>query len=541
MKRIYIYRFIILVTLVISLVRCTEETDYPLYKDNYSTLYSFLEDNPDYSSFKAIVDAATIGESGQSMSSVYSSYNSNEGGNRYTLFLPTNMAITSFLEAQNMTLDGLLASTQDCWDLSTHHLINVRVYSSDFPNGEMPDTSINGASHVVRFMSSSSKVSYLIDEIASVVYTDLNQSNGVIHVIDNVLTPLSLTSCEWLEDDGEYDIFVAALKLTGLYNEFQSIDTKLYPFTMFVESDSIYANAGIMSIDDLIAKVSPSETNYTDENNALNLFVAYHVLDSKALYITEMSDGSTNYDTFTSYPLSISLTSGLSTSAGLSEGIGINVGHIDYDTIPSGAGDTTFIDYVSIYESQSNTPTLSGVIHSINYILEVDTNITPATKTFYFREDPVINEYYFEEENRYYIFEDADLERFTFGGDLTQIRYYKSDDENESATHNDYLTIFGNYEISFRTTKIVVGDYYLKLKINVSEKEGSSGLIDVYLDGKKVGATINISSLEPTNVNTLYTVLNAGKVSVEGYNEHVVTVKAVTPGALVWDIIQFVP
>lgn len=526
--------------LFFSFVGCEEDESFPTYKENYSTLYSFLEDNEEYSLFKAIVDTAIIEGTEYSMKSVYSSYNSNDGGSAYTLLLPSNQAVENYLMDEDITLEALLASTQECWNLSTHHLINRRIASSDFPNGEMADTSLNGATHIVRFQNTEDGVSYLVDELASVTHKDLYQSNGTVHVIDHVLSPLSLTSCEWLDEDGGYTIFVEALKITGLYDELQAIDTKLTPYTMFVEADSVFEREGLMSIDDLKAKFSPDNTDYESVTNLLYQFVAYHILDSKAVFITDMSDGKTNYDTFTAYPLSITLSSELSDADDLSDGVAINVGHIIYDSIPIiGAKDTTYLyqDYISIYEAQSNTPTLSGVIHFVNEILVVNTNVTPAAKTFNFREDPAI-QVAVNTFNTYQYFEDEDLERFTFGGELFYISYYRSDDEDERASGQDYLTMGGNYEISFRTTKLTVGDYDLNIRVDVPK---SSGLIEVYLDGKRIGTTINLNSLEAPNDNLSYSVITAGRVAIEGYEEHEVTLKAITPGSLVWDYLQFAP
>jgi len=313
------------------LVSCNEEDDDTevYYIDDYSTLYSYLEDNTEYSLFKSIIDSAVVdGNTMQTMASVYSSYNSNSGDNDYTLFLPTNEAINEYLEERGMTIGDLLSSSEKCWDLAANHLINMPLYSQYFPNGQISESSISGDFHTVRYESAGDGVVYYLDGDASVLIPDITVSNGVIHVINKVLVPITYTSCEWIEDNSDYQIFTEALKITGIYDLLQSLDPQAAPITMFVESDQVFNQAGINSLDDLIAKVSPDESNYTDNTNPLYEYIAYHVIKDKALYLTDMSDGKTNYSTYTTYPLTLTLDADLSHEDGLSVGVAINEGFV---------------------------------------------------------------------------------------------------------------------------------------------------------------------------------------------------------------------
>ena len=519
-------------------VSCTENETTPTFRDSYSTLYTFLENNADVSLFRAVVDAAQIPNSSQTMKSVYSSYNSNNGNNQYTLFLPNNQAIEKYLAENGMSIEELTASAQACWDLAANHLINMELFSRDFPNGEIADSSLNGESHTVRYEEGDSGVVYYIDEIASVISPDYVVSNGVVHIIDNVLIPISYTSGEWLKNNTEYSIFYEALAITGLYDRLQELDPLNSPLTMFVESNVVFQKAGITSLDDLVTRISPDNTNYTEDTNPLYTFMAYHLLDDKALYISDMTDGRTNYGTYTSYPLSVTLDPNLSLFDDLSAGIALNKGFKVLDTIVSDMGDTTLLDYVSLYEAKSNKPTTSGVLHFINYMLDVNPNITPARVDFDFTEDPAILKAKQDKVNVYYAFKDDELERFDFGGELEYILYYRSDDSGERANANDYILFSGLYEISYTTTRFVEGDYTLQLRLDATRV---AGLVDVFVDGKKVGATVNLNVLLPTNNNNPYSFQSVANVKIEGYKEHIVTLKAVTPGFIVWDYIRFSP
>ena len=524
------------IALLLSLfMACETDETTTTFKDVYSTFYTYLEDNEELSLYKAIVDSAAIGSTGQSMKDVYTSYNTYNGNNTSTLFLPDNAALEVFLQERNMTISELLSSPSDCWNISANHLVLQPLYSKDFPNGELPESSLNGQTHTIRYEDTDEGVSFLINETASVIIPDYTVSNGIIHVIDAVLVPISYTACEWIRDNDDYQIFNDALLLTGLFDELQYSD--ILALTMFAESDEVFQNSGIYSIDDLKAKYSPSESNYTDQFNPLYQFVAYHIIKDKSIFISDMdSNLRSSYETYASYPLSIKLNPDYSNFEGMSAGIALNKGFEIIDTIVDGS-DTTFVDYVSLYGRTSNQPTLDGVVHSVNHILDVDYTISADTALFEFDEDPAILTARSGGANLGYRLRDDQLESFTFGGDLEYIYYERSDDEEELALSQDWIRFSGFYEINYTTPRFIQGDYQLDLRLNTS---GISGLVDVYLDGKRVGATINLGSLAPINGEpwVIYTV---GYVRLQGYEEHVVTLKAVTPGYCYWDFVRFNP
>ena len=554
--RINILHCFFVLVIFLSLFSCKEDILKGNYKDDYSTLYTFLEENEDYSSFKSIVDAAIIDGTDQSMKDIYKAFNhsSPEGTNRgYTLFLPDNAAVEAYLKEENISLNSLLTNSKVCWNLATHHLLVSKILKKNFVNGALGDSSLNGSYHVIRFVSTGTEVGYLVDELATVQVADIVESNGVIHLIDKVLRPLTLTSCEWLNQSPQYSIFVEALKLTGLYDTLQSINTRINPFTMFVESNDVFAKKSISSLEDLKKYISPTNINYTDEGNPLYQFLAYHILPQRVSYSdltqssSSASDGSSEvnrttvlpYNTKAYYPLQITINEKLSLRDNLLEQVGINTGLGVYETITSSgsAGNTTIvIDHISIFEDISNMPTLSGVMHFINYVMTVNSSIKPATRYFHFREDPNINYYYQKIANKSYGFYEKDLERFKFEGDLDYIRYLWSDVAN-GATNNDYIYFSGgSFTMTFRTSQVMQGNYTLQFKLKVDE---SSGFFDVYVDGLKIGNTINIASKEPNTSG--YNTFTLGNVFLSGYKEHDVSIKSVTPCKIYWDFLQFIP
>jgi hypothetical protein len=93
-----------------------------------------------------------------------------------------------------------------------------------------------------------------------------------------------------------------------------------------------------------------------------------------------------------------------------------------------------------------------------------------------------------------------------------------------------------DFKITYRTTEILQGDYTLKFKMFVSY---AYGFFDVYVDGVKIGNTINIAS--KTGDSEGSNAFEIGDICLTGYEEHEVSIESVTPCRLYWDYLQFVP
>ena len=102
---------------------------------------------------------------------------SNEGP--FTIFAPTDEA---FAKLPSGTLDNLLKDKEKLTDVLTCHVIQDKVMANDVAN--LKNTkSVNG-----KDISIESSEGVKIDN-ARVVQSDIECSNGVIHVIDEVLLP----------------------------------------------------------------------------------------------------------------------------------------------------------------------------------------------------------------------------------------------------------------------------------------------------------------------------------------------------------------
>jgi len=104
-----------------------------------------------------------------------------EGPGPFTVFAPTNEAF----EALGGTLNTLLepANKKELAEVLTYHVVPGELTAAELSNGQMLET-VQGDSLEVKVKGEEVTVNG-----AAVVTPDADASNGVVHVIDEVLTP----------------------------------------------------------------------------------------------------------------------------------------------------------------------------------------------------------------------------------------------------------------------------------------------------------------------------------------------------------------
>lgn len=104
------------------------------------------------------------------------------GEGPFTVFAPTDAA---FAKLPAGTVESLLRNTEQLKAVLTYHVVPGRVMARDIvSNGQLRTTTANGAQLTARARDGEVRVGN-----ATVVAADVGASNGVIHVIDEVLLP----------------------------------------------------------------------------------------------------------------------------------------------------------------------------------------------------------------------------------------------------------------------------------------------------------------------------------------------------------------
>jgi uncharacterized surface protein with fasciclin (FAS1) repeats len=506
--------------LVLGIISCEEEVLEAGFEDaEQQTIYDYvLENDSSFSSFLKVMEVSGIDK-------ITSAYNPENIG--FTLFLPTNQAMVKFIQNSDQfsSLDDMLNNKAYTTAFAKYHAVNIGIHTNDFPFGALPENTLSEDFLTVSFIIETDTSYYKINNEAPVVKPNVELSNGFIHVIENALTPITFTSYDWLAQHEGYSIFKEAVDLTG-FNEIIDINLKdenvtSRPFTMFLEHDTVYSKFGINSLNDLIAAVSPNNSNYKDPDNPLNGYVGYHFV-RETYFIDDFLEQNSNYDTYSEVPVNIN---------GTGIDIVINKGKRMFDTIIQDQ-DTTFIDFIGIAYDISNITTQSGAIHFIDRMMQQELP-TRAIQNFQFFEEPLFEE--FRQELGSFIIEDTSaLNRISYSG--TDLFFVQEGDQS-NAWGNDYLLMNGDFRIKYRIPKIVQGKYSVFLRAEAFNNENA--LVEVFIDGKNLGGLIDLGS--GGNANNPFSMIELGSIDFLRYEEHTVEVRSLIPGRFLWDVIRFEP
>ncbi len=167
----------------------------------------------------------------------------------FTVFAPTDDAFELLGQA---AIDALLADTETLTDILTYHVIASEIDAAaaissagttvEMANGDLVGLSLDGDD--------------LLINAVTVITTDVQADNGVIHVIDAVLIPPSergtptMNIVDTAVSAGNFTTLVATLQATGLDS---TLADETSTFTVFAPTDDAFAMIDSATIDLLLA------------------------------------------------------------------------------------------------------------------------------------------------------------------------------------------------------------------------------------------------------------------------------------------------
>jgi transforming growth factor-beta-induced protein len=254
---------------------------------------------------------------------------------KFTVFAPTDDA---FALLGQEVIDALLADTDTLSDILTYHVISGEVDSSaaissagslvEMVNGDSVGLSLDGEN--------------LLVNTATVILVDVAADNGVIHVIDAVLTPPAdkgtptMNIVDTAVAAGDFGTLVTALQAAGLD---ATLADETQSFTVFAPTDAAFAMIDPETLNLLIA-----------DTDALSSVLLQHVVSGEV-------------NSVTAYTLN---GSSATTASGAAIPVAINT---ELDTLTFGGATVQTTD---IY-------TTNGIIHVIDTVVIADVELpTPA-------------------------------------------------------------------------------------------------------------------------------------------------------------------
>ena len=273
--------------------------------ENYTTftgetISDFLQNNADYSDFAEALKACGA-------LPLLQSYGA------YTCFIPDNAAIEEYVKEKGYgSFEHFLDSTEFVKEMVFYHLIDgeangARAYETV---GFVSNAAIGTKNMLGRYLYTSiasDGASWMINSTARIVSGDHVLVNGVAHVVDKVLAGNTDLLPDYIESEGNFDLYGEALRVTGWRDSLLLINdehyvmpvtkpatdpyssTAEYPkaknfrYTALLETDSVLALNGIHSLDDMreyAKRFYPSGAEFPDEDkrSSLSRFVGYHFL-----------------------------------------------------------------------------------------------------------------------------------------------------------------------------------------------------------------------------------------------------------------------
>ena len=181
------------------------------------------------------------------------------GEGPFTVFAPTDDAFAALPEG---TVEALLGDIPSLSNILLYHVVPGQVLAQDVVELSSAETLLGQYLDIA-----ADRDTVQIDD-SKVVLTDIEASNGVIHVIDSVLLPETRSIVDIAVEDGRFTTLVAALQAAGLADTLAGEG----PFTVFAPTDDAFAALPTGTVEALLNDVPQ-----------LADILLYHVVDGRTM------------------------------------------------------------------------------------------------------------------------------------------------------------------------------------------------------------------------------------------------------------------
>jgi uncharacterized surface protein with fasciclin (FAS1) repeats len=188
------------------------------------------------------------------------------GEGPFTVFAPTDAAFAALPAG---TIESLLADIPTLTNILLYHVAGANAFSSDLSDGQMVMT-LEGSDVEVTINNDG----VFIND-AQVIIANLEADNGIVHVIDAVLTPPPATVVDIIVNSPDHTTLETAVIAAGLADDLSGDG----PFTVFAPTDAAFAALPAGTVADLLNDI-PALTN----------ILTYHVVGAEA-FSDELTDG----------------------------------------------------------------------------------------------------------------------------------------------------------------------------------------------------------------------------------------------------------
>lgn len=479
--------------LLIFLFSCKEDPILWDVKTQDLVISEYIENNPEFSDINAILEMVEYNNT------ILKSLLSVRGP--FTFFLPSNDVMQVYYQEKGVS------SYQDfslefLEELALNHLVPMQFESGDFGLGAIRETNVLGDYLVTEFDGSD----IIVNKRSKIIDRDIQAANGVIHLIDHVIDPVTSSVYEVLAANPAFSIFTEGLNRTKLKDTLNIVDfpygTRLARtrFTVLAVADSIFNRYGIMNIDQLIDYYTDAPDSITYLENGFYRYMEYHCLGG-TFYLNDLETKL--------YPI-LSFDNNIS---------------VRVDTDYKLNYDVSSESYTGFIVEESNYPAKNGTVHAIMDLLPVyepDPTVIVFETTDYFdmKQGDYFGKYYarwFDGQNTF--------EYIKWEGDY--LLYYFKDHDTGKLLNDDCLSMSGWWWVQITTPKLMKGKYDMTSNLWSGQTNYA-----VYVDGVN---TALIKSSDPAETTSW------GIFEWTETERHTIKIVTLSPGLLFWDTVILTP
>ena len=242
----------------------------------------YMESQPDLSLFLSVVDKADL----RGMIHAYGTY---------TLFVPTNDAMTNYLTQKGLSSVDQLSKEQTV-EIVKYHVLNDTLHTYDMQSNTRLFTANMSLDYLVTKWDEAQDL-YTLNRTAHIVNNDVHNANGIIHVLDGVLARPTYSVLDAVQDTLKmhgYGIMAALLDTVRNERLSRESDSLLNDalasqkyITFMAQPDSLMEADGITTVDNLLAFLQKSNIKDYDEQSLLVNWVGYHFMRGR-YYISDL-------------------------------------------------------------------------------------------------------------------------------------------------------------------------------------------------------------------------------------------------------------
>src|SRR5574344_1023247 len=328
MKR-HITLLLISVLAFMFITGCEDKMDESnMYTFVGKTITQYIRSDSNYTIFASVLEKSKISKKSESPLSMLLSARGN-----YTCFLPSNNAMKIYLDSiyahKPYSIDTMSEYTAN--QISQNCIIdngnNDAIETASLQVGAIDASTLNDRHILVEFDTDSlGKFRIILNGISHIIVPDIKAENGMIHVIDRVISPTNSTLTSLISSADNLKIATRLLEVTGwgdsmvLYRDesyenltdeqrhahtslenfsnFYAPKHRYYGYTAFVEPDSVFykewniplpiiENGSVTNYTQIMTAIiekckaaypDATSDDLTSQDNAVNQFVSYHLL-----------------------------------------------------------------------------------------------------------------------------------------------------------------------------------------------------------------------------------------------------------------------